>query len=128
MNSKAVVKWTGWLLMIIMLFMAFTSYQLTKEERTAVGHHEAPKQKSNQGESQDAPPFIPSVWYVSTAHAPGVLLASLQVKPLPQIALIPIPLLAFNQTVRYCLIINRFRFRDLMLSAMSISTRPFRAP
>ncbi len=128
MNLLAVLKWTGWLLMATMLVMAFSAPQFKTKERVSSGNQtEKPSTTSDQ-DKEPTLPLIPSDWYVSTAHAPGFSAIVLQVKSLPAIAVIPVPSLAFIKAIEPNKVINRFRFRDLMLSTISISTRPFRAP
>lgn len=126
---KALKKWTSWLLMAIMLFMAFSFNLSGFEEKSNAFIKKEVKIKNQAEENQEREsfPLKPTEWYVSASHGANVLLPTFHIKLLTLVSLQAIPEFSISQ-IGPVKSINRFRFRDLMLSTISVSTRPFRAP
>lgn len=115
--------------MTIMLFMAFSSNLTGTEGKTKafVKKEVKIKNQSEANQEEESIPLMPTEWFVSASHGTSILLPSFQIKALALVSLPTIPVFSI-QTIGPVKSNNRFRFRDLMLSAISISTRPFRAP
>lgn len=115
--------------MAIMLFMAFSFNLSGFEEKSNAFIKKEVKIKNQAEENQEREsfPLKPTEWYVSASHGANVLLPTFHIKLLTLVSLQAIPEFSISQ-IGPVKSINRFRFRDLMLSTISVSTRPFRAP
>lgn len=115
--------------MTIMLFMAFSSnFSVLEGKSSAFVKKEINSNSQNHQEQEDnSLPLMPTEWYVTASHNSSLLLPSFQIKALTLVSIVSIPEFSLNW-IGPINSINRFRFRDLMLSTISISTRPFRAP